>query len=76
MNKEIEKLTLKDGDILAIKDGTPEQIRQLQDSMESTTLKNILIISVPKDQTIEALDEEQMEQCGWVRIETLQYGKA
>lgn len=72
MTKEIQKLELKNGDVLIVKgfnenDEQQDFIQSLADNIEPGTLSRCCIIFLEPGQKIEKVDPVQMEKAGWVR---------
>ena len=65
--EDVEKLNLKEGDVLIFRDGNPEDYEKLGKYIRNTMGINVLIMLLPKDQSVEHLNEDNMKKFGWFK---------
>ncbi len=65
---QLQKLDLKDGDILTLQGcDDVDTIRRLSDQLQQRELKDVLIVCLAPGSDISTLNEDDMCQQGWVR---------
>jgi len=67
---EIKKLHLQDGDVVVVTvQCHPSTISQIAHTLRKTTQKDVVLIILLPGQTIQVLDEQEMNNLGWSRKE-------
>ena len=66
-NENIKKLKIKEGDFVIVKSLSAEDAYKFAIDLEGKIPPKATVCFLQEGQTIETLDEEEMEKCGWVR---------
>lgn len=75
MSKILRKLSIHDGDILALKYQTPtanqDAIEAITHALERMELFNVLVVVVNDFNDLSVLNETEMQKRGWFKLKTL-----
>ena len=62
----IEKLNIQNGDVVVVSGGSDMAYESLE-ALRQVIGNKVVVVYLPQGMVIEALDEEAMGHCGWVR---------
>lgn len=76
LQKHIQKLTLREGDVILIKESSPtarrEVIQGIVDALGKVGKRNIILVVVDDFDDLSILNEQEMAKHGWYRVPALQ----
>jgi len=66
---EVSKLEINDGDTIILRGAFPvDDVKTLVRTLHKHGKEKITVMLLQEGQTVETLCEDQMRECGWIRV--------